>query len=264
MERVDLREHEPHPARVYDYLLGGKDNYAPDREVAEQMIKASPGLRETALANRRFMLRSARHLAAELGIRQFLDIGTGLPTAPNLHEVVQEVDPASRVVYVDNDPMVLVNARALLVGTDDGVTDYVQADLRDPDSILGSPQVQRVLDLGKPVAVSLIAILHFVVDDAVVVDVLHRLTAPLAPGSALSLSVITMDGVPQEMAGVMAAATQRGIPARPRTRAEVEAFVAGLDVIDPGVVRVNRWRPDADEPAGAPEVPVYGVVALTR
>jgi trans-aconitate methyltransferase len=262
VDRVDLRQSEPHPARVYDYLLGGKDNYAVDREVAEQMISALPGIRETAWANRRFMLRSARHLARDLGIRQFLDIGTGLPTTPNLHEVVQEVDPAARVVYVDNDPIVLVNARALLTGAPEGAISYVQADLSDPDSILDSPQVRQVLDLSRPVAVSLIAILHFIVDQEEAGRIVRRLLAPMAPGSVLSVSVLTFDGVPEEMAGVMAAANQRGIPARPRTLAEVQSLVQGLDVLEPGAVRVNRWHPDADEPATGRDVPVYGVVAV--
>jgi len=265
VDGVDLRESQPHPARVYDYLLGGKDNFAADRAVGDQMMKSSPGLRATAHANRRFMLRSARHLAAERGIRQFLDIGTGLPTAPNLHEVVQAVDPASRVVYVDNDPIVLVNARALLVGTPQGATSYLDADLRDPEAILAAPELRDVLDLGRPVAVSLSAILHFVVDDAQAASIVRALLAPLAPGSALAASVLTTDGAPAEIAGVAAAAAARGIPSRPRPRAEFEAFFTGLDLVDPGIVRVNRWRPDPDgDDTTGPDAPAYGAVAVKR
>jgi S-adenosyl methyltransferase len=252
--RVDLREDEPHPARVYDYLLGGKDNYAADREVGQKMMKASPGLRATALAHRRFMVRSARYLAAEVGLRQFLDIGTGLPTSPNLHEVVQAIAPECRVVYVDNDPMVLVNARALLVGAEAGSTGYLHADLRDPGSILARAEREHLLDLSRPVAVSLVAILHFIVDEAESLRIVHELMAAVPSGSALTISAITADGAPAEIAGVLGAATDRGIASRPRPLAEVEALFAGLDLLDPGVVRVNRWRPELDgdgDPNGA-------------
>lgn len=262
MKEVDLRVDVPHSARVYDYLLGGKDNYPADREVGERMAQASPGIRETARANRAFMVRAARYLAVETGIRQFLDIGTGLPTSPNLHEVVQAVDPTTRVVYVDNDPIVLVNARALLTSTGEGMTAYVDADLNDPDAIMRSAELHHALDLSRPVAVSLIGIMHFVVDDDDALHILQRLMDPLSPGSALSITSLTADVAPHEMGGVTDAAASGGITSRLRARAEVEAFFAGLDIVDPGVALVNQWRPDRGTPRRS--APVYGGVALKR
>lgn len=262
VDQVELRVDVPHSARVYDYLLGGKDNYPADRALGDQMIEASPGLRETARANRGFMVRAARYVAAEAGVRQFLDIGTGLPTSPNLHEVVQAVDPASRVVYVDNDPIVLVNARALLTGTTEGVTAYLDADLRRPASILDSPELRQALDLDRPVAVSLIAILHFVADDAAARGIVEQLTAPLVPGSAVLMSSLTTEGAPA-VAGIGRAAAAGGIETRFRTRAEVEALLAGLEIVDPGVTFINDWRPGPDDMRGR-RVPVYGAVAVKR
>ncbi|MFF5261579.1 SAM-dependent methyltransferase [Actinomadura viridis] len=261
-EPIDLRTHVPHSARIYDYLLGGKDNYPADRSAAHEIIKDWVNLPRSMRANRDFMRRVTRHLAEKEGLRQFLDIGTGLPTAPNLHEVAQEVAPESRVVYVDNDPVVLVHARALLVGSPEGRTTYLEADFREPAAILSSGELRETLDLDRPVALSLIAILQFIVDDRTAADVIGRLMEPLAPGSVLALSTVTADSAPEEVAGGVAAYNARGIPTRARGRAEVERFFAGLELLPPGVVLVNHWRPDGPA-ASVPDahVHMYGGVA---
>src|SRR2546421_5402379 len=174
-----LRTDVPHSARVYDALLGGKDNFAADRATAQKMTQILPGLKTTALANRQFMVRVARHLATERGIRQFLDIGTGLPTSPNLHQVVQAVDPTSRIVYVDNDPLLLVHPRALLTSSPEGKTSYVAADLRDVEAIFRTPEF--TLDTSEPMAVTLIARLHFLEEDDLVRDILPPPSKPPWP-----------------------------------------------------------------------------------
>ncbi|GAA4232152.1 SAM-dependent methyltransferase [Actinomadura meridiana] len=243
---VDLKTEIPHSARIYDYLLGGKDNFPADREAAANIVASWTALPTGMRANRKFMARMAHHLAAEHGIRQFLDIGTGLPTSPNLHEVVQAVAPDSRVVYVDNDPIVLVHARALLTSTREGRTAYLDADFLDPDAIIGSVQLRDSLDLERPVAVSLIAILHFMLDDDEVRRIIDRLMEPLAPGSVLALSTTTLDNNPEAVAAGVAAYTAHGIPTKARTRVEVERFFDGLELLDPGVVAVHRWHPDEE------------------
>src|SRR5882757_264652 len=181
----------PHSARVYDYMIGGKNNFAADRETAAQVLKHSPNAHTAARENRAFLGRAVRFLAAEAGIRQFLDIGTGLPTANNVHEVAQAATPASRVVYADNDPMVLAHARALLTSSLEGRTAYIQADLRDPGSILASPVLREVLDLGQPVALMLIAVLHFIPDEDEPGKVIAALMDALPPGSYLAASHTT-------------------------------------------------------------------------
>ncbi|WP_218019937.1 SAM-dependent methyltransferase [Nocardia salmonicida] len=187
---IDLRTDVAHSARMYDYFLGGKDSYEVDRIAAEQALQQFPSVRLTARTNRDFMRHATGYLV-EQGIRQFLDIGTGIPTSPNLHEVAQAHAPESRVVYVDNDPLVLAHARALLVSAPEGSTAYVQADAADPAAILASPELTETLDLSKPVAVSLMALLHFVPGD--VYDIVNTLMAPLAPGSYLAMSHVTTD-----------------------------------------------------------------------
>ena len=233
----------PHSARIYDYLLGGKDNFAADRAAAATIVEASPSLPVSMLANRRYMARAARHLAQERGIRQFLDVGTGIPTSPNLHEVVQQVAPESRVVYVDNDPIVLVHARALLTTAPGGATAYIDADLRDVPAILGAADLTSTLDLSQPVAVSLIAILQFVVDEEEAQRIVAELMAPLPVGSALAISTVTAHNA--QAVGAAKAYTSRGIPAKARTDDEVRALFTGLDLVEPGVTLVHRWRPDA-------------------
>jgi hypothetical protein len=242
---VDLNASVPHSARIYDYLLGGKDNFEADRRAAATIVEASPSLPISMRANRRFMARVAHYLAAERGIRQFLDVGTGLPTSPNLHEVVQQVHPASRIVYVDNDPIVLVHARALLTSSAPGRTAYIDADLRDTDAILGSSEVADNLDLSEPVSISLIAVLQFIIDEAEAHAILDALLAPFPAGSTLAISTVTAHN-DQAVAGA-AAYRARGIAAKARTDAEVTGLFRGLDLVDPGVVLVNRWRPDAQD-----------------
>jgi O-methyltransferase involved in polyketide biosynthesis len=252
---VDLRTDVPHPARVYDYLLGGTANFEPDRVAADNLARRMPQVAISMRANRNFMLRVVRHLAAEYGIRQFLDIGAGLPTSPNLHEVVQRVAPESRVVYVDNDPIVLVHARALLTGDPAGRTAFIDADLRDPDAILASSLLRDTLDLSRPVALTLIAVVHFIQDDGQVRDIIGRLLEPLAPGSALALSALALDGSVAEVSGAVDSFQSDGMPLKARTSGDLARFFDGLDLVDPGVVRVNRWHPD--EAAAVPDDHVY-------
>jgi O-methyltransferase involved in polyketide biosynthesis len=260
---ADLRTDVPHAARIYDYLLGGKDNFAADREAAAKIVQSLPNLPTSMWASRRYMTRVAHYLTAELGIRQFLDIGTGLPTSPNLHDVVQRVAPQSRVVYVDNDPLVLTHARALLISTPEGKTAYIDADLHDPDAILNAAELRDTLDLAAPVAVILMAILQYVADDQQAKDIISRLMAPLASGSALALSTVTADTAPEQVDGGNAAYKNSGIPIRSRTRAEVQGLFEGLDLIDPGVALVTHWHPD-DEARAVDDshVYMYGGVAL--
>lgn len=244
-EPTDLRTEMPHSARIYDYLLGGKDNFPADRAAAEAVLQVSPIARTVAVTNRRFMHRVMHHLASVEGIRQFLDIGTGLPTSPNLHEVVQGVAPTSRVVYADNDPIVLVHARALLTSSAEGRTTYLQADLHEPATILTSPEVRDTLDLSRPVAVSLIALLHYIESDQVVRDLIRSYMEPLPKGSMLTLSIACSDGVTDSGAdeGVQTFNAQ-GFDLKPRTMAETAALFEGMELLEPGVELVHRWRPD--------------------
>jgi hypothetical protein len=260
---AELRRDAPHSSRIYDYLLGGKDNYQADRAAASILTEDLPHLATSMRANRQFMVRAARYMAAELGIRQFLDIGTGLPTSPNLHEVVQEIAPQSRVVYVDNDPVVLVHARARLPSRPEGRTAYLDADLLAPDSILSAAQLRETLDLTAPVGVSLLAVLQFVENDEDATAIVQRLMASMPPGSALAVSTVTGDSAPREVSRGAIAYRRYGIPSRARSRAEVEGLLAGLDVIDPGVVLVSHWHPDTDvENPPDDHVYMYGAVAL--
>jgi hypothetical protein len=252
-----------HSARVYDYILGGKDNYGPDREAAEQMLKNWPSLRTSMRENRRFMHRTVRHLAAERGIRQFLDIGTGIPTSPNVHEIAQEIAPDARVVYVDNDPIVLAHARHRLNGTPDGRIAYIHANLREPEAILTAPELHDTLDLSRPVALSVIAVLQFVLDDQEAYGLVERYMRDLPSGSFLALSTVTTDSSPKAI-DVVSEYKARGMPPRERSKAEVERFFDGLELIEPGVQLVHNWRPDVDPEHQVPdtEVAMYGGVAL--
>jgi hypothetical protein len=260
---VELNTSVPHSARIYDYLLGGKDNFQADRTAAEAIVEASPSLPISMRANRQYMARVAHYLAAERGIRQFLDIGTGLPTSPNLHEVVQQVAPESRVVYVDNDPLVLVHARALLTAEPGGETAYIDADLRDVPSILGSDQFIRTLDPTRPIAVSLIAIMQFITGEDEAHRIIDELLAPLPAGSALAISTVTAHN-PQAVSGA-AAYRARGIPAKARTDAEVAALLRGMELVEPGVTLVNRWRPEPGAPVVDDiHVQMSGGVAIKR
>jgi hypothetical protein len=265
-EPVDLRTDVPHPARVYDYLLGGKDNFAADRAAAEQGMKVNPAGRTPPRENRAFLQRAVRYLAKEAGIRQFLDIGTGIPTSPNVHQVAQAVAPEARVVYVDNDPIVLAHARALMAGTAEGKTDYVDADLREIDNFLDSPRLRETLDLSQPVGLLLIAIMHFVPDSEEPYRLATRLLDALPSGSYLALSHLTGDFDPDAWEAVAAIYRKTGVSMRVRSRAEIERFFDGLELVEPGLVVLPRWRPDgsgadeASQPSDA-VVAVYGGVA---
>ncbi|TDD93022.1 SAM-dependent methyltransferase [Actinomadura rubrisoli] len=236
--QIELQTDRPHSARVYDYIMGGKDNFVADRETAAQVLADWPGLRTSMLANRACMHRMARYLTG-LGVRQFIDVGTGIPSSPNLHEVVQETAPDARIVYVDNDPIVLAHARALMTSTPEGRTTYIQADMRSPEALLGDAALHESLDLSRPVALTLIAMLQYVEDAKGLVD---ALIAPLAPGSHLALTIPTGDLAP-ESRRLASEYTRRGIPMYLRSRAEVEGLLTGLDVLDPGVVPMPRWHP---------------------
>ncbi|WP_242901982.1 SAM-dependent methyltransferase [Actinomadura terrae] len=261
--KIDLKTDIPHSARVYDYILGGKDNYPADRAAAGAIVADWPNLPKSMRANRNFMARLAHHLAAEHGIRQFLDIGTGLPTSPNLHEVAQSVAPDARILYVDNDPIVLVHARALLTSTPEGRTSYLDADFLDADAILGSAQLRDTFDLSRPVAVSLIAIVHFMPDDAEVQGIIDRLLEPLAPGSLLAVSACTADSAPEEVEAGVAAYNANGIPIVARDKERFGGFFRGLELLDPGVVLVNHWHPD-EEAAAVDDAHVHMYGALAR
>jgi len=231
-------------ARIYDYLLGGKDNYAADREAIDAVLKIAPEMGFTARANRAFLGRAVRYLAAEAGIRQFLDIGTGIPTAGNTHHVAQAAAPDSRVVYVDYDPIVLAHARALLTSSEAGATEYIDADLRDTDTILS--RAGRLLDFSQPVAVTMLFILHAISDaddpHAIVATVLDA----LPPGSYLALSHLGSDIFDEEaqrgFQGVVGRMSQQQYTGR--SRAQMLRFFEGMELVEPGLVRIEEWRPD--------------------
>jgi hypothetical protein len=248
----------PHPARRYDYWLGGKDNFAADRRSGDEIAERFPGIRTAVVENRRLLRRAVTHLAAEAGIRQFLDIGTGLPTANNTHEVAQLIAPESRVVYVDNDPLVLAHARALLTSSAEGRTAYLEADIRDPERILHSDELADTLDLSQPVALMLLAVLHFVEDHEDPYGVVNRLLAALPPGSRLVLSHATGDWLPPETVAMFASGKHGA--GRLRDRAEVGRFFDGLELAEPGVVPLAEWRATEEPPAPA-EVSMYAGVA---
>ena len=245
----------PHIARVYDYWLGGKDNFAVDREAAEQVIAAYPGILRDVRAQRAFLANAVGQLAGVAGIRQFLDIGTGIPTANNTHEVAQGVAPDCRVVYVDNDPMVLAHARALLVGVT-GPTAYVDADLRDTGKVLA--EAARLLDFSKPVAVMLISVLHLIPDEDDPRAIVARLMQAVPSGSWLALSHPARDVHPRQVTEAASRFNQLA-PAKAtlRTRAEIVRFFDGLDLLEPGLVQLHRWRPGLAAPRHNQEAAGY-------
>jgi O-methyltransferase involved in polyketide biosynthesis len=250
----------PHSARLWNYLLGGKDNFAADREAAEYALALMPELVQSARANREFLGRAVRFLAAEAGIRQFLDIGTGLPTAGNTHEIAQQVAPDSRIVYVDNDPMVLVHARALLTSTAAGATDYIDADLRDTAKILAD--AEKTLDLTKPVAVILSGILNFIVDEAQADAIVASLIAAVPPGSYLVISHPTEEVNGPAVRESMRQWNESGAaPITARTPAQIAAFCDGLEILPPGVVTGTAWRPDPEHPGITETVSEFAAVA---
>jgi O-methyltransferase involved in polyketide biosynthesis len=249
-----------HNARVWNYWIGGKDHYEVDQRVGEHVADMFPLIREIARADRRFLGRAVRFLAEERGVRQFLDIGTGLPTGDNTHEIAQRVAPESRVVYVDNDPIVLMHARTLLTGGDAGVTDYVHADVRDPDAIL--ERAALTLDFGRPVAVMMLGILNFVLDVEAARHIVRRIMAEVPSGSYLVLTHPTHDS---EVGGEGQIPAMRfwnenaTPPITARSGTDIAAFFEGLDLVEPGLVSCSRWRAEPGSPA---VVPQYGAVAV--
>ncbi|SOB79082.1 SAM-dependent methyltransferase [Streptomyces sp. 1331.2] len=259
---VDLRLNVPHSARMYDYYLGGFTNFAADREAAGHALSVAPWLRAAARVNRSFMHRSTRALA-EAGFDQFLDIGTGIPTSPNLHEIAQSIRPHARVVYADNDPIVLSHAQALLTGTTEGRTAYVEADATDPASVLDAPGLRDTIDLGRPVALSLNALLHFVPDAHGAYELVDHLKSVLAPGSALVMSHVTPDFAPGDIADLVRIYEAAGTAAQARTLPEFTRFFDGWTLLAPGVVPTPHWRPSTDEPpVEAAEAAAYAAVAI--
>lgn len=242
----------PNEARVIDYLLGGKDNFAADREAAERAVELAPELPMLALEGRKFLGRAVRFLACA-GVRQFIDIGCGLPTQGNVHEVAQAAAPTARVVYVDIDPVVVTHARALLA--DRVRTTVIQADMRDPDQIFHSPELNRLIDLSRPVAVLLVSVLTAIPEDELALEIVDRIREAIVPGSWMAIAHAISDTRP-ETTKRLAALFQdeqiiRGSRRRLnlRTRAEIEPYFQGLDLADPGIVRVPEWRPNLGEPS---------------
>jgi hypothetical protein len=250
-----------HPARMLNYVLGGTANFPVDRETAERRLRVLPGWRTSAQQNRQFHGRAIR-LLARAGITQFLDIGAGLPAADTVHGIAQAVSPACRVAYVDNDPLVLVHARTLLPSRPEGRISYSQADLREPDRILADPDVRGTLDLSQPVALMLLAVLHFIPHAGDPVGIVRSLLAALPAGSYLIASHPTQDFDLVRGEQATQVGNRAGVPVWLRTRAEFTGFFAGLDVLDPGVVLVSDWRPEPGQPRPDPHlVTCYGAVA---
>jgi hypothetical protein len=245
--QVTLDTSVAHPARVYDYWLGGKDNFAADREAAEQVIAANPNVLPGVRANRAFLGRAVRYLTGEAGIRQFLDLGTGLPTAENTHQVAQATAPDARIVYADNDPMVLTYARALLTSTPEGATAYLQADIRDTDKVLAG--AADTLDFSKPVAVMALMILQYVPDEDDPWGIVRRVLEPLVPGSYLTVSDTVRDIDTGRVTEATARLNQRMGPTQLtlRTRPEFERFFANLEMVEPGIVPVPEWHAPGSE-----------------
>lgn len=259
-QRIDTSR--PHPARMYDWFLGGKDNYPVDEELGRRLLDIQPEIKEFARQNRRFMRRAVRHLAGDCGVSQFLDIGSGIPTEPNLHQVAQAEAADARVMYVDNDPIVLAHAGALLSGTPEGETRYIEGDVREPERVL--EQAAEMIDFTRPVALSLIALTHFVPDTDRAHELVARYVDALAPGSRLILSQATGDFDPEGMAKGVATYAARGAVFVPRSHAEVVRFFDGLELVGPGVVPLDAWRPESGGEAGSAgegPVPIYGGVA---
>jgi hypothetical protein len=256
---VDLQTDRPHPARVYDYLLGGKDNFAADRAAAHEGMKANPNSLIPPRENRAFLRRVVRYLARDAGISQFLDIGTGIPTSPNVHEIAQEANPRARIAYVDNDPIVLAHARALLTSTEEGATEYIDADLRDTDTILD--QAAQLLDFTKPVAVTLLAIVHVIPDSDDPHAIVAKVMDAVPPGSYLAISHAGTDLFDEETDDTFRGVINQMMRQRytPRSREQVARFFAGTDLVEPGLVPVEDWRPEPGT-VDAGKSSIYGAV----
>ncbi|MEV0924334.1 SAM-dependent methyltransferase [Streptomyces spongiicola] len=256
--RARIDTSKPHSARFWNYFVGGKDHYEIDREIGEQIKEIFPGLVDVARTSRHFLGRAVRHLAGEQGVRQFLDIGTGLPTADNTHEVAQRVAPDARIVYVDNDPLVLTHARALLTSTPEGATAYIDADMYDPGAVLEA--AAEFLDLSEPVALVILNTLGHVSDYGRARALVSRLMDGLPSGSFLVISDSTATS-PGMIAASEAYNASGAIPYYVRAVEEIAGFFEGLDLVEPGIVQVTRWRPDATGGQGGPaDVDAYGGV----
>ncbi|WP_016909385.1 SAM-dependent methyltransferase [Streptomyces xiaopingdaonensis] len=252
----------PHPARVYDWLLGGRSNHPADEELARRMVAIDPRVVSSVRLNRAFMHRAVRWAVGN-GVHQFLDLGTGIPTEPNLHQIAQRAEPASRVVYADNDPIVLAHAATLLRSSPEGVTEYLQADVREPGPILS--QAREFLDFSQPVALSLLACLHFVPDEDGAHELVARYREALAPGSLLVLSHGTGDFAPEGAERARDHYGEGGIRLALRSRAEILRFFAGTELVDPGLVSdPASWRPELGEPSGTEKVAEHGYVGVAR
>jgi S-adenosyl methyltransferase len=253
----------PHSARVYDYMIGGKNHFEADREAARNILAVLPTGNIGPRENRGFLSRAVRYLAGEAGIRQFLDIGTGLPTTSNVHEVAQEVAPSAHIVYVDNDPLVLVHAQALLTSAPEGRTAYIEEDLRNPEAILDHPVTREVLDFTRPLALIIAGVLHFVVDEEKPAEIVATLVGALPPGSYFVASHISPEHSPQGTKAAQRSMRGAGIAMQTRESDEFARLAfAGLDLVPPGVVLVSEWRSDQTGPRPTPaEVGCYGGVA---
>ena len=242
MREIDLTR--AHPGRVYDYFLGGKDNYAADREAAAALAKALPDIPRMARANRDFLRRAVRRLVGVCGVRQLIDIGSGIPTSPNVHEIAQEIDPGARVVYVDNDPLVGAHSRALLTSSAAGAVEFLLADVTDPAAVIGDARLRAAVDLAEPVGLLLVSVLMYFTDE-VVGEVVDTLVGALAPGSFVVVSHPTGDFAPEVMARAAAVGKKSGLTYLARSRDQVEGLFAGLALCPPGVVAMPEWHPRA-------------------
>ena len=260
-ELRDIDASVPHSARIWNYWLGGKDNFAADREAGDEFLSIYPGQRDKARAVRHFLARAVRYLVVDEGVRQFLDVGTGLPTADNTHEVAQRLAPESRIVYVDNDPLVLAHARILLTSSREGITNYIDADMHDPAYILA--EAGKILDLSRPVALLLIGVLGHVADHGEARAIVRQLLDGLPAGSFL----VQCDGTDTDLDYVAALERYRdsgGVPYNVRSPEQIESLYDGLDPVEPGVVQITRWRPEANAFGAAAEVAELGGVARKR
>ncbi|MEU6576170.1 SAM-dependent methyltransferase [Streptomyces sp. NPDC046805] len=258
-----LRTDVSHSARIWNYWLGGKDHYPVDQEVGDQILGFVPALPRSAVADRAFLARAVRYLAREAGVRQFLDIGAGLPTADNTHEVAQRADPAARIVYVDNDPLVLRHAHALLTSTPEGATDYIEADVREPEEILR--RAARTLDFARPVAITMLGIVNFVMDTDEAVSLVHRLLDGVPSGSHLVISHPTTEVDGEAMTQAVAYWNGQGsAPMTLRARADLVRLFDRVDLLEPGIVSCSRWRPDATDAEGGEPAEVTHFAGVGR